>query len=198
MARHLNNGGHVKSHYPVPAEITDMMLRISLPKLLAAVRKRLATPFLRNLGSMGTAQLVTRISRLLTALILSHLQIPADFGLAAMVLTVYELIALFTRNGITAKVIQALDTEGVKAAGTAYRLTWSVSIILMFVQGLITIPVVHLYHAPRLALPIALMGLIYLSHAALRPCNAPSCNARVVWAVLPKPRDQEKFYWKNR
>lgn len=131
--------------------------------LLAKARARLSSPFLRNLGSMGAAQLAMRVSRLLTTIILTRLLVPADFGLAAMVLTVYEFVSLFTRNGITAKVVQALDTEVMEVAETAYRLTWIVCIILLLVQAAIAMPVAHLYHAPRLAFPIALMGLIYLA-----------------------------------
>jgi len=131
--------------------------------LLSQTRTRLAAPFIRNLGSMGGAQLAMRISRLFTTILLTRLLNPVDFGLAAMVLTVYELVALFTRNGITAKVVQAAEGEVQRVAETAYWLTWIVCIALLLVQLLIAVPVAYLYHAPRLALPIALMGVIYLA-----------------------------------
>ena len=73
--------------------------------------------FIRNLSSLGTAQIAIRISRLLATVILSRLLLPRDYGLAALVLTVYEFIALFTRNGISAKVVQAsaADVPGVES-----------------------------------------------------------------------------------
>ena len=140
---------------------------IALPGTVLAslerLRARLATPFIRNLGTMGGAQIAMRISRLVTTVILTRLLSPNDYGLAAVVLTVYELVALFTRNGISAKVVQASEAEVAVVAQTAYWLTWIVCGALLVIQLLIAAPIAWLYHDSRLALPIALMGLIYLA-----------------------------------
>ncbi len=119
--------------------------------------------FARNLGSMGSAQIATRITRLLTTIILTRLLTPNDYGLAAVVLTVYELVALFTRNGISAKVVQASEADVPELARTAYTLTWIVCGALVLVQALLAMPIAWFYQDARLALPIALMGLIYLA-----------------------------------
>jgi PST family polysaccharide transporter len=137
-------------------------------KLLATARKLLANPFARNLGSMGTAQIAMRLSRLVTTIILTRLLNPDDYGMAAIVLTVYELVALFTRNGISAKVVQATEEEVGRVAQTAYWMTWIVCGALLVLQLLVAVPVAVMYHHPGLALPIALMGLIYLA--------TPLCN----------------------
>ena len=119
--------------------------------------------FARNLGSMGTAQIATRLTRLLTTIILTRLLTPHDYGLAAVVLTVYELVALFTRNGISAKVVQASEADVPAVARTAYTLTWMVCGALVLVQAALALPIAWFYRDPQLALPIALMGLIYLA-----------------------------------
>jgi len=127
------------------------------------LRTMAARPFMRNLGAMGSAQIAIRISRLATTMVLSRLLSPNDFGLAAVVLTVYEIVSLFTRNGISAKVIQASEDEVGAVAETAYWMTWVVCGLLMLLQLAIALPIAMIYGDERLALPIALMGLIYLA-----------------------------------
>lgn len=124
--------------------------------------------FMANLSALALAQVAIRISRVVTILVLTRALSPADFGSAAIVLTVYELLALFTRNGIAAKVVQADDTEVAQVAQTAYWLTWIVCAGLLVIQAVIAIPVSLAFHDMRLALPIASMGLIYLA--------TPLCN----------------------
>jgi len=137
---------------------------------LQRMRAGLSTPLLRNLSSMGGAQIAMRISRLMATIVLARQLSPQDFGMAAVVLTVYEFVALFTRNGITAKVVQASRSEVHAVAETAYWLTWIICAGLLAVQLLIALPVAWAYGDPRLALPIALMGLIYLA--------TPLCNVQ--------------------
>ena len=122
-----------------------------------------ASRFGRNLGSLGGAQLAIRISRLAATVVLSRLLIPSDYGLAAVVLTVYEFIALFTRNGIAAKVVQARPDDLDVVAMTAYRMTWIVCVFLMLFQIAIAWPFAWFYHNTAIAFPIAAMGIIYLA-----------------------------------
>ncbi len=118
--------------------------------------------FARNLGSMGVAQILVRASRLITTVVLSRILLPEIYATAAVVLTVYELIALFTRNGISAKVVQAAPEEVQVVAMTAWRMTWVVCASLMVIHGLLAIPISQFYNDPSLAAPIAAMAIIYL------------------------------------
>lgn len=131
-----------------------------LPGLLRQLRNN---KFAKNLLSMGTAQLAIRFSRLLATIVLSRILLPKDFALAAVVLTVYEFIALFTRNGITAKIVQAAPEDVEAVAQTAHRMTWVLCAGLMLVQCLIAWPVAWIYDDKSLILPIAAMALIYLA-----------------------------------
>lgn len=119
--------------------------------------------FVANLSALALAQAVIRISRVVTILVLTRTLSPAIFGSAAIILTVYEWLALFTRNGIAAKVVQAGDDEVGQVAQTAYWLTWVVCVCLLVVQTAIAIPIGWAFHDSHLALPIASMGLIYLA-----------------------------------
>jgi len=138
-----------------------------MPSLAASLhdflREQLSSRFIRNLASMGGAQLAIRISRLVTTVVLARYLSATDYGLAAIVLTVYEVVALFTRNGIAASVVRAGEADLATVAQTAYRLIWIACGALVVLQVLAALPLAWLYHDDGLALPIALMGLIYIA-----------------------------------
>ena len=127
------------------------------------VRRLWDNRFVRNLMAMGSAQIAIRISRLVTTVILSRLLNSEAYGLAAIALTVYEFIAVFTRNGINARVIQATDDELESVTRTAYVLTWAICFGLMVIQALIALPIAWFCHDMRLFAPIALMSVIYIA-----------------------------------
>ncbi len=140
---------------------------------MSIIRERLSGRFVRNLGSLGGAQLVMRLSRLAATVLLARVLSPVDYGLAAVVLTVYELVALFTRNGISAKVVQADARDVERVARTAHTLTWIICGTLVVVQAAVAVPVAWYYGHPELAMPVALMGLIYLV--------TPLCNIQAAF-----------------
>lgn len=146
-----------------------------ITRAVHALRRLRGNIFLRNLSSMGASQIVTRVSRLLTTIVLARSLRPEDYGLAAIVLTVYEIVAIFTRNGINARVVQAAPQDVERVARTAYWLTWIVCGALVLLQAAAAVPVSLLYHAPRIALPVALMGLIYLV--------TPLCNIQTAFML---------------
>jgi teichuronic acid exporter len=143
------------------------------PSLRARLLSLKSNAFARNLGSLGGAQIAIRASRLFATILLSRLLLPEQFGLAAVVLTVYELVALFTRNGISAKVVQAPADELPVVAMTAYHMTWAICLGLMVLQFIIAWPIAWFYNDPSIALPIAAMGVIYLA--------TPLCNIQAAF-----------------
>ena len=82
------------------------------------------TVFIRNLGWLGASEIFVRITRLITAVVLARVMDPLMFGLAALVLTINELIRVFNRNGIGAKIVQCSDTELPDITNTASRLNF--------------------------------------------------------------------------
>lgn len=93
--------------------------------------------FIRNIGWMGISELVVRVFRLGTTVILARFLSPEDYGLAAIVLTTHEFIRVFTRNGIADKIVQADASEVEEICRTAYGLNWLIASVLFIVQ---TIP----------------------------------------------------------
>lgn len=132
-------------------------------RIAAALRRIVARGLAADLLAMGSAQMVIRLSRLAATIVLARLLMPEDLGRAAVVLTVYELVALMTRNGIAAKVTQAPPERVAAIAETALALTWIVCTGLMGLQILLAVPVAAAFGDASLALPIAVMAPIFLA-----------------------------------
>ncbi len=158
--------------------ITLRQRRSAAPGLLESVRRRAghlvgesSMRLVANLSALGLSQIAIRLSRIATILVLTRLLTPTDFGAAAIVLTTYELVAVFTRNGIAAHVIKADAAEFEAVARTAYWMTWIVCGGLCLLQMVIALPIALAFKRVDLALPIAAMAVIYL---ATPPCTIQS------------------------
>jgi len=77
--------------------------------------------FIKNLAWLGISEVFVRITRLVTAVVLARIMDPLTFGVAALVLTINELIRVFNRNGIGAKIVQCSDNKLTEITNTAYR-----------------------------------------------------------------------------
>ncbi len=126
------------------------------------LQQKLANKFIRNLGWLGLSEIIIRISRLVTTFVLARFLTSYDYGLAAIVMTTQELSQVFTRSGISSKLIQA-DAEGFEElCNDAYWLNWLIYFGLFVTQGLLAFPIAWFYQDSHLILPICTLGLIYL------------------------------------
>jgi teichuronic acid exporter len=140
------------------------MPMLSLEKLSAQVKEKLSSRFVRNVGWMGGSDLFVRISYLLTTITLARFLNPYEYGLAAIVVTVFELMQVFTRVGIGVKLIQSdqSDPEAFeRLCNAAYWLNWVIFSALFFAQCIVAFGVARFYHEPRLVLPICVLALNY-------------------------------------
>lgn len=136
---------------------------LSLFKKAKALGLRLKTEKLaRNIGWLTVAELISRVGRILAAIILARQLDAVAFGIAAIALTIFEVTRVFTENGIGAAVVRADEKDFQKTANTAHRLMWGVCLILALVQVAAGVIV-------ELALPgrdagamVALLGLVFL------------------------------------
>ncbi|NJM65527.1 MAG: lipopolysaccharide biosynthesis protein [Acaryochloris sp. RU_4_1] len=131
----------------------------SLTQRLSALK---SDRFVRNIGWMGASEMVIRIFRLGTTVILARLLSAEDYGLAAIVLTTHEFIRVFTRNGIADKIVQADADEVEELCRTAYGLNWLIAAVLFTVQCLAAFAIAGFYANAKLILPICLIALTYL------------------------------------
>ncbi|MBC1220729.1 lipopolysaccharide biosynthesis protein [Nostoc sp. UCD121] len=118
--------------------------------------------FIRNIGWMGAAELVIRVFRLVTTVILARFLSAEDYGLAAIVLMTNEFIRVFTRNGIADKIVQADASDIEELCRTAYGLNWLIAGVLFTVQCLASLAIAQFYNNSHLILPICLIAITYL------------------------------------
>jgi len=118
--------------------------------------------FLRNLGWLGASEAFVRITRLVTAVVLARVMDPLLFGIAALVLTINELIRVFNRNGIGAKIVQCSDDELPAVTNTAYRLNFIFCISLFVMQCAAAYPLAQFYDTPELVPMLQALSLTYL------------------------------------
>jgi len=87
------------------------------------LKQKLSGQFVRNVGWLGAGELLNRVFRLGTTVILAHLLSPHDYGLAAIVLTTKDFATVFSlRSGIGSKIIQADEKDVEVLSNTAYWL----------------------------------------------------------------------------
>ena len=132
--------------------------------------KKVDSPFTRNLGWLGLSGAVIRVTRLLTTIVLARFLTKHDYGLVAIVLTVNDIVRVFTRNGIGTRLIQAKAQNIEQLAQSAYWLNWLVSIALFVCQCLIAFPLAWFYRDEQLILPICAMAisLLLLPHGLVQ------------------------------
>jgi PST family polysaccharide transporter len=144
------------------------------------------SPFLRNLRWLGLSGGVIRITRLLTTIVLARFLSSHDYGLAAIVLTVNDLIRVFTRNGIGARLIQVEAEKLESMAQAAYWLNWTIAISLFMIQCLAAFPLAWFYDDSRLILPICAIaiGLLFIPQGLVQAALIQRENRFKVVAIV--------------
>lgn len=135
---------------------------MNINQSLTTIKSKLNNDFIRNLSWLGGGELIVRVSRLLTTVILARFLSPYDYGLAALVLTVYEFTQVFTRIGIAGKVIQADKEKLESICNSAYWLNFLVCFGVFLLQCIAAFPVARFYNDDRLIVPICLLATVYL------------------------------------
>lgn len=127
------------------------------------IKTILSGQFIRNVGWLGLAELVNRVFRLGTTVTLARIFSTQDYGLMAVIYTVFDLATVFIfKGGIGAKVIQADEKELDTVANTSYWLNWILCVALFLIQGLAALPIARFYDNSQLILPICVVSFMYL------------------------------------
>jgi len=131
--------------------------------LINRLKQTLSGQFIRNVGWLGAAELVNRIFRLGTTVTIARMFDSQEYGLMAIVYTVFDFATVFTlRGGIGAKVVQA-DEQDVKAiCDTSYWLNWILCGTIFIIQCLAAFPIAQFYGNQQIVLPLCVAALTYL------------------------------------
>jgi len=127
------------------------------------LKQKLSGQFVRNVGWLGGGELLNRVFRLGTTVVLARLLSPHDYGLAAIVLTTKDFATVFTlRSGVGSKIIQADEKDVEVLSNTAYWLNWILCIFLFIIQCGAAFPIAWFYKDNQVILPICVIALEYL------------------------------------
>ena len=130
---------------------------------IAKIKQILSGKFIRNVGWLGAAELVNRVFRLGTTVTLARVFTTQDYGLMAVIYTIFDLATVFIfKGGIGAKIIQTESEKVNDTCNTAYWLNWLLCGSLFTIQCLAAYPISIFYNNERLILPICLISAMYL------------------------------------
>lgn len=147
--------------------------------------------FVRSLFWLGSAQVLGRIVRLASSIIIARLLTPEVFGEVAIILTCFELICTPTRRITSASLIKMDDSHFQAALSPAHKINWYASITAFVAMSLLSWPLAY-YQDSTLIPPMILMATSYLLlplgmlHAAanLRANNMRIVGRAILWQTI--------------
>lgn len=117
---------------------------------------------LRNMSWLGISELMIRITRIATAVILARTLNAHEFGVIAIAMTVQEVVQTLTRNGIGAKIVQTDSAHLNAVCNIVYRLNWKICIALFFIQCAVAHPIKLFYRDDALYPLVIALAIPYL------------------------------------
>lgn len=117
----------------------------------------------RNVGWMTAAEMVSRLGRIVTAIVLARSMDMAAFGVAALAITIFELMRIFTENGIGAAVIRSSEEKLAAVANSAYRMMWVVCGSLFAAQIMIGIGALYWFPDTNIGWMVCALAGVYLA-----------------------------------
>lgn len=131
--------------------------------IIDKIKQVFSNRFIKNASWLGAAELINRVLRLGTTVVIARMLSPYDYGLVAVVLTTNEFSNVFTlRSGIGSKLIQANEEDVEVLADTAYWMNWLLCIAMFVIQCLAAFPIGWFYGSQEVIFPICVVALTYL------------------------------------
>lgn len=93
--------------------------------------------FFTNLGWLASGEMVVRLSRIITAIVLARNLTPLEFGLAALAITTFEIVRLFSQNGIGGALVRSSKAVFPGLCRTAHISGWVICLTLFVLQSVI-------------------------------------------------------------
>lgn len=115
----------------------------------------------RGLGSYGSAEVATRLVRLLTTVVIARSLAPAIVGEAALALTVFELVRVLERIGTGQQIVQAEASDLAATCNSVQRFYAGWTGALMIVQLLVGALLAMVFHRTTAAAMLSALTLVY-------------------------------------
>ena len=119
---------------------------------------------LRGLAAYGSAELVVRVTRILTVIVIARRLSPELMGAAALALSLFELVRVLANAGIGQRIISAPAALLAPTCNSAHRLFWIWCPLISALQLLLAAALATTQ--PAVAAMLALLSLVYLTMPA--------------------------------
>lgn len=117
---------------------------------------------LRNVGWLASAEMLSRVTRLVAAVALARMLTPIEFGAAAVAITVFELVRVFNQNGVGAAVVAAPQDQLPALMRTAHLAGWMTCFLLVTAQCVVAYFVAKSTGNPDIGWMIVSLAGVYL------------------------------------
>ncbi|MEO9600888.1 oligosaccharide flippase family protein [Parasphingorhabdus sp.] len=138
---------------------------------LAKFKSSDARPIIRALMAFGSAEMVNRIVRILVVVVIARQLVPELVGVAALTLSLFELIRVIANIGVGQKIIVAPEALLERICNSAYKIFWkwctAVALIQFCVAGILHMGFDQPLAAKMLA---ALCGVYFFMPGGLVQC----------------------------
>ncbi len=117
---------------------------------------------IKNVGWMTASQALNKIFRLGLSIVLARLLMPEQFGMAALIFTVFELVSSIIRRSTQTSLINAPADELEQRCQKAYQLNWKICCCAFILQVALGYWVSRTYDNEALWLPICFLAINHL------------------------------------
>ncbi len=118
--------------------------------------------FFRSILWLGSSQLIIRLLRLFSIVIVARLLNVEDYGIIAIALGIHEIFHSFSSTVVSSRLIQASEAEFKKLSDSAYSLSWVIFSILFFMQLMSGYISSQFYQQAELFTALSLLSVCYL------------------------------------
>ncbi|WP_299791124.1 oligosaccharide flippase family protein [uncultured Shewanella sp.] len=162
------------------------------PKPSTVAEQPTKSTFSKSLFWLGSAQVLGRIVRLASSIILARLLTPEIFGQVAIILACFELICTPTRRITSAALIKMDDVSLAASLANANKTNWIATLTAFVAMSLLSWPLALFNQDSTLIAPMILMATSYLLlpfgmlYAAinLRANNMRRVGRAILWQTI--------------
>lgn len=117
--------------------------------------------FIKSLSWLATGELMVRVSRLLTTLILARYLSLQDYGIAALAVASAEIVRILAANGVGNLILKAEQAKLTIVTQTVFWLNLAIGVVMFSLQFFAAPLIAELYNAPVLE---SLLKALSFSH----------------------------------
>lgn len=133
-----------------------------MPRIIAFYERAMGHDLLRNFAAFGVAELSVRLVRLLTVIVIARQLVPEIVGIAALCLTLFELVRVLANIGVGQKIISCEENLLAATCNSARRIFWLWCGAVAIVQILVAAILAFGFRQILAGQMLAILSLVYI------------------------------------